>query len=274
VSDCVAEALPRAPRATAARILITEDERIIARGIARRLQLLGYDVAGTAATGEAALQQALALGPDLVLMDIHLGGGMDGIEAASAIRIAARIPVVYLTAHADEATLHRGKLAEPYGYVLKPFEDRALTTAIEIALYKHRAEAQLREQEAYLSATLGSLGDGVIATDEDGYVRVLNGVAARLTGWREEDAVGLPVTEVYVTLDARTRQPLANPALAVLTTGRQASLAHTLLVGRDGAEYAIDDRGAPIRGADGALSGAVVIFTDAPYNRRGARPIA
>ncbi len=126
------------------RVLIVEDEAIIAADLAGKLDMLGYEVVGTAASGEEAVELACRLCPQLVLMDICLKGAMDGINAAEAIHGRLDVPVIYLTAHSDAATLARSKLSEPFGYVLKPFEERELATAIEIALYKHQADRQLR----------------------------------------------------------------------------------------------------------------------------------
>ena len=119
---------------TKALILVVEDEAIVAMDLRDRLTQLGYQVAGAVATGEEAIAKANELRPDLVLMDIHLRSTMDGITAADEIRRRSAIPVVYLTAHSDEATLQRAKVTEPFGYILKPFEDREIETTIEIAV--------------------------------------------------------------------------------------------------------------------------------------------
>lgn len=254
---------------TAANILVVEDERIIARGIEKRLQGLGYAVAGLAATGEEALQKATDLRPDLILMDIRLGEGMDGVEAAEQIRDRLNIAVVFLTAYSDHATLQRAKLTEPFGYVLKPHEDKDLQTAIEIGLHKHRAEQQRRENERWLAATLGSIGDGVIATDERGRVRFMNPLAEYWTGWPRADAIGRDVCEVFHTVDEHTRQPVKNPALEALETGEPTTLApNTFLIAKDGTERPIDDSAAPIRATGGHLVGTVLVFRDVTERRR------
>jgi two-component system, cell cycle sensor histidine kinase and response regulator CckA len=126
------------------RILVVEDEAIVAMDIRRRLDLLGYQVAGSASTGEAAVALTESQRPALVLMDIRLQGAMDGVAAAIEIRRRCKVPVVFLTAYAEDGTLQQAKLAEPFGYVLKPFEDRELKTIIEMALYKHQAELEIR----------------------------------------------------------------------------------------------------------------------------------
>jgi CheY-like chemotaxis protein len=108
------------------RILIVEDERIVSMDMQRRLKNLGYDVVGAAVSGEEAIHKAETYRPDLVLMDIMLEGQMDGIEAAEIVRGRLDIPVIYLTAYADTPTLERAKVTEPFGYILKPFEEREL----------------------------------------------------------------------------------------------------------------------------------------------------
>lgn len=123
------------------KILIVEDEAVVSLDISRRLEKMGYEVVGRVASGEEALAIAQETSPDLVLMDINLQGEMDGIETAEQIYEQAQIPVIYLTAYAGESTLQRAKQTKPYGYILKPFKERELRAAIEIALSRHQAEA-------------------------------------------------------------------------------------------------------------------------------------
>jgi signal transduction histidine kinase len=128
-----------------ANILVVEDDGIVALDIVGCLRSLGYSVSEIVSSGEEAVKKVQENKPDLVLMDIILKGEMDGIEAADAIRTQHRVPVVYLTAYADEELLERAKITEPFGYIIKPFEDRELHSAIEMALYKHEAEKALRK---------------------------------------------------------------------------------------------------------------------------------
>ena len=139
------------------RILIVEDEGIVAADLEDRLKHLGYTVAGKAASGERALQQVAATKPDVVLMDIILQGHMDGVQAAEEIVNRHAIPVVYLTAHADELTVRRAQDSGPFGYILKPFDERELGIAIEIALYRSRAEAKLRDLNRELRTALDQI---------------------------------------------------------------------------------------------------------------------
>ena len=142
---------------TQATILVVEDEGIVAQEIKSRLEKAGYAVCAVAHDGETAVVRAGNLKPDLVLMDIRLKGAMDGIEAAGIIGERFGIPVVYLTAYTDPATLERAKVQEPFGYVVKPFETRSLMVSIEIALHRHRSESERIYREK-LQAVLETAG--------------------------------------------------------------------------------------------------------------------
>lgn len=179
------------------RILVVEDEAIVALDIKSRLKRMGYAVAGICPTGEEALDKAGKLKPDLILMDIMLGEDMDGIEAAGLIGENYGIPVVYLTAYADQATLERAKITNPFGYIIKPFEDRELQTTIEMAMYKFETDRKLVLSERLLGTTLKSLGEAVVTTGPNGLVSFLNPVAEHLLGVRGEDARGQTVQELF-----------------------------------------------------------------------------
>ena len=252
---------------TKTRIVVVEDEMIVAQDIQRTLTRLGYEVTALAASGAEAIE-AVKPQTDLVLMDIQLRGEMDGeytdgIAAAEHIQSQYAIPVLYLTAHSDEATLRRAKITEPYGYVLKPFDERELYIAIEIALYRHAAETKLRRVERWLAATLKSIGDAVIATDLQGHISLMNPVAEVLTGWKQSEVLGRDLMEVFTAIDAATRAPIESRIAQVLSEGMIIRLnSQTLLVARDGTELPIDDSAAPIRDDDGNIVGIVVIFRD------------
>jgi AmiR/NasT family two-component response regulator len=178
-------------------VLIVEDEVIVAENLSSKLEKLGYTVTGMAINGHEAVEMALAHRPQLVLMDIKLQGELDGIATVEKIKKHLDIPVIYLTAHSDPNTLSRAKISKPYGYVLKPFDERGLATQIELALYKHEADRRVREQREWLRVTLTSIGDAVIATDEAGLITFINPVAESLTGWKQDEAIGQPLQEVF-----------------------------------------------------------------------------
>ena len=156
------------------KILVVEDETILAKDIQICLRRLGYTVSGIASSGEEAIQKATDVRPDLVLMDIKLKGEMDGTETAWHIKESFSIPVVYLTAHVDDATLVRAMITEPYGYILKPFEDRDLHISIEIALYKHKSERRLNAQHEITQVLAES------ATLEEAAPRILQAICEAL----------------------------------------------------------------------------------------------
>ena len=135
-----------------AKILVTEDEAIVARDIAMQLESMGYETVGIAANAQQALELTQVLEPDLVLMDIQLGEAMDGITAAGLIRSQYQVPVVFLSAYSADDILERAKLTEPFGYILKPFSERELSTTVAMALYKHRAEVKLLNTTRQLKA--------------------------------------------------------------------------------------------------------------------------
>jgi two-component system, response regulator PdtaR len=127
------------------RILVVEDEHIVAMGIKKMLKNLGYTVTGVASSGKDAISKAESTFPDVVLMDIMLKGDMDGVEAAKEIRERFDVPVVYLTAYSDNKILERAKKTEPFGYIVKPFDEKDLHSSIEVALHKHRKEKEIPE---------------------------------------------------------------------------------------------------------------------------------
>ena len=257
-----------------AQILVVEDDRIVAKDIQNSLRNLGFDVCASVPSGEEALEGAKEQKPDLVLMDIMLKGEMNGTETAGQIHSRFNIPVVYLTAYADEEILEKAKVAEPFGYIIKPFEERELNTAIEMALYKHKMERKLKESEEWLATTLNSIGDAVIATDTKSCVTFMNPVAESLTGWQQEEANGKPLQDVFNIINEETREGVENPVEKVLRKGMVVGLAnHTLLIARDGTEIFIDNSGAPIRDEKEEITGVVLVFRDITERREAERAL-
>jgi two-component system, cell cycle sensor histidine kinase and response regulator CckA len=226
------------------KVLIAEDEGLIAMDIAAHLEALGHTVVGTVSTAAEAIEQAP--NAQVVLMDIRLDGPVDGIEAASKIRERYRLPVVFLTAQADPSTLERAKLAAPFGYILKPLAHAALQPSIEIAMYKHQMEARLEESEAWMRATLASAADAVIVTDAQGQIRFLNPAAEAL--------VARDVTEVSQIL---AEDPLPLAILRDAPVPIRAQLA----------EQWVEGYATPLK-ASGAVIGGVLTLRDVTARRR------
>ncbi|HHE46719.1 MAG TPA: PAS domain S-box protein, partial [Bacteroidetes bacterium] len=251
------------------RILVVEDQRIVGLDIQGKLEGLGYEVPSIVSRGEDVLETAKKTRPNLVLMDIRLEGKMDGIEAAVQLRHSLDVPVVYITAYADDDTLKRAKLTEPYGYLLKPFEERDLCITIEMALYKHSVERKLRESEIWLSTTLNSIGDAVIATDRKGYINFMNPAAERLTGWNKEDAVYKHINDILKITDEDTDKPVKGFVEAVFKGKTVLRLVeNTLLFNRQDDAIAITASAAPISNEKGNILGAVFVIRNISGKKR------
>ena len=187
-------------------VLIVEDEVIVAMEIESRLHRLGYRVAGPVRTGEEAIETVRREAPDLVLMDIRLAGPMDGIAAAARITSGFDIPVVYLSAYTDDETLRRAKISEPFGYLIKPFEERELHSALEIALYKHRVEQRLRESELRYRSLFEHAGDAIFILaaegDDAGRIVEANRAADEMHGYAPGELVGRNISDLDAPADA------------------------------------------------------------------------
>jgi PAS domain S-box-containing protein len=243
-------------------ILVVEDERILAEDLRDMLESLDYRVVGIVESGEKAIKDAFKLKPDLITMDIMLRGRKDGIVAAHEIRQKMNVPVVFLTAYADESTLQRAKLAEPFGYILKPYKEQDIHTAIQVALYKHQMDARVRNKEKWFSSVLVSIGDAVIATDVHGKVKFMNPVAEAITGWKLKDALGLDSEIVLKIIDEKTGKARRNPLTIALDEEDTIYSDEVVLAPKRGRQTHIKDSAAPIHDDDGALMGAVMIFRD------------
>jgi len=245
------------------KILVVEDEVIVAKTIAGQLKQLGYAVADTASSGAAAIAKAAATQPDLILMDIVLKGEMDGVTTATHIRAQRDVPIIYLTAYADDNTLQRAKITQPFGYIVKPFTSNDLRVAIEIGLFKHQASQELQEQRDQLETLLQSMSDAVIATDAHGNITFMNPAVETLTGWQQIEATGKAVDEVFKIVDEVTEAPANNPVEQVLQAEQSIHFSDfTALVVRAGGQVPILGSASPLKRATGEMSGVVLVFRD------------
>ncbi|MEN9975536.1 MAG: hypothetical protein RLZZ282_1542 [Verrucomicrobiota bacterium] len=199
------------------RLMIVEDEAIVATHLKINLSQLGYHVVGSAASGEGALTKAADLQPDLVLMDIGLQGQMDGIETAHAMRTRFQIPVVFLTAHSENTMLQRAKLAEPYGYIIKPFRDRDLEITIEIALYKHQLERKLLESEERHRTIIETAMDGFWLADTQGNLLEVNETYCLMVGYNRQELLSLRIPDLEV---AQSATDIASQIQRIIDHGR------------------------------------------------------
>ncbi len=246
-----------------AKILIVEDEHIVAWDIKETIEKLGHTALARVVSGIEAIQAAGIEAPDLVLMDIRLEGDVDGIMAGDEIYHQLDIPVIYLTAHADELTLRRATRTSPFGYIVKPFQAQSLQTTIQIAIQRHQLEKSARSAQAYLVNTLDSIGSGIIITDRHGLVTLMNPIAQTLTGWKERAAIGCDIDRVYRLIWESDSTAIENPSLRAMRLQQTIkSPDKCWLVAQNGEELPIYDTATPISNADGEVVGSIVIFQD------------
>lgn len=247
----------------AKKVLIVEDEGILALNVQKLLIKLGYDAGAIATSGEEAIEKAESFRPDIVLMDIHLHGKIDGIEAAERIRKTLDIPIVYTTAYSDEETTERAKLTEPSAYLLKPYDAKDLQVAIEVGFYKHQMEKKRREREKWVSTVLQSIGDAVVTTDRDGKVTYMNTQAENVLGWKMEEAIGQSISSLFSLVPANEKTPIflsiSQPLHKLLPYDSEHPV---FLKTQEGREIPVECEMNPLEDESGAWVGEVYVIRD------------
>lgn len=207
-------------------ILVVEDEAIVAEDIKNSLQMAGYTVPPIASSGEDAIKRVKEFNPDIVLMDIVIKGKIDGIETAKQIRSGFDIPVVYLSAFSDEKTIERAKITEPFGYIIKPFNKRELSIAVEMALYKHKIEEDLKTSRKFFESILQSIVFGIWVTDKDDSIRYANQGVGKVIGINPEKIIGMRIfnefnefIRPYYQKAKEEKQPFCFEAVPFNTSG-------------------------------------------------------
>lgn len=242
-----------------ARVLIVEDEPITAADLELKLAALGHQVAASLDNGEDVVARAPALAADLVLMDIRLHGAMSGIEAAQRLRAQSDVPIVYLTAFADQETIDRACETQPHGYLVKPFTERSVASAVQVALTRARVEREHVERERWMSTALRGAGEALVAVDERGAVRFVNEHAEALLNAKERDVLGKDVRALV-----RFAQPTknsTNPFDGALRDGQvTVSPARAVSISNRDSPLYIAYSAAPVLDASGARVGAVMVF--------------
>ena len=238
------------------RILIVENEGLVGCDMAATLGKLDYEVVGICASGEEALEKFDVLHPDLVLMDVHLAGQIDGIDTARKLHERGPVAIVYVTACADLDTVARARETQPHGYLLKPFNEDELRLTVEVAATRYLEETERRRREHSYFEAFQSLADGVIAADLAGTVTFMNPAAARITGWAPEEAMGRSLNEVF-----RIFLPGGEQADIQLADESGKTVERTVwLTNRAGERVAIQDRTAAMRDQRNSLSGLIILF--------------
>ena len=241
-------------------ILIVEDEPKVGEVTKCILENSGYAVISVVSTGEEAIEIVGRMRPDLVLMDILLGGDINGINAAKQVHDRFNVPVVYLTAYADEDKLQRAKVSEPYGYILKPFKAEELQATIEMTLYKHEVENKIKREVA---TTLRSIGDAVITVNKEGLITFMNPVAELLTGWKQEAALKRVLAEIFNIKDKEALGFEVGASVKSIIDGDIVSLSSdSVLTSKEKTEIHIEFKATPIRDDKGITTGFVLVFRD------------
>jgi PAS domain S-box-containing protein len=251
------------------RVLLAEDEAVLSQAIRNGLTDAGYEVIASPDTGAGAVEAALRLRPDLILMDVGLKGDMDGIRASELINEKMRVPVVYLTGDSDHETLLRAKSASAYGYVLKPFRIRSLIVAIEVAVDRFEMERRLEDSQLTYATILGSIADGVMAVDTEGHVRFMNAVAERLTGWPTREAQREQLRTVLNIVDSGGDQAATELVTRVLIARTTLSFGRdAFVISREGTRVPIDGGVSCVVDSLGRVVGATIALRDVTTARK------
>jgi two-component system cell cycle sensor histidine kinase/response regulator CckA len=256
---CLAELAAKKPL----RIMIVEDEGIIASHIVSRLTRTGYEVAGIAESSEEAIAKISELNPALILMDIRIKGAMDGIDTAIILRERCDIPVIYLSAHTDQQTLDRAKMTGAFGFLTKPIHHASLATAIDFAIHKHGSDRAARQQRAWMATVLGTMADAMVVIDHERKVQYLNRPAEGLTGWTNADARGLDVALVLRLTESATGVLVNQKLFQPVKPQPPSQLPRGLMLGAStGRRFPIEGEMAVSLDGDKVV-GAVITFRDA-----------
>ena len=234
------------------RIFIVEDETIVANDLKEMLINLGYTVVGAARSGEIALEKVGKTNPDLVLMDIHLSGKMDGIQAAEEIHKTSTIPIIYFTAYADKELLDRAKLTDPYGYIIKPYHERELQSAIEVALYKNSFDRKIKESEERFRLLLQHVPSvAVQGYSTDGTIQYWNDSSELLYGYTAQEAIGKNLVDLIIPPEMHDD---VRKAIAFMAeTGQPIPASELSLMRKDGSRVLVFSSHAIVKRSQGEM---------------------
>lgn len=259
---------------SAAGILIAEYEYSVAQDLKVRLEALGYQVIDIAYSGKEAIEKTEKLRPRVVLMNTRLKGDIDGLQTGSLIRDDQDIPIVYMVDYGSQATIRRVGATGPFGYIFPPFDEKQIFATIETALIRHRLERKLDQSRQWLNTTLTSIGDGVIATDEQGMVRFINPNAMEYTGFHHTAAIGKPLSEILSLIDENSGLPIDVLAVHRKEPQLDSKVGFAgLLIPASGHPLPVEAKITSIQDGKGRVYGMVLIFRDVTQQRESVREI-
>jgi diguanylate cyclase (GGDEF)-like protein/PAS domain S-box-containing protein len=260
---------PGAFSMSAPKILIIEDEKILAVYIRKSLQKLGYTVFDILDSTEAAIKRVTETNPSLVLIDICLTGTVSSLQVADIIQNTFQIPVLFITDYSEHSRLNHNKFKEPFNYIIKPFSEKDLQIAVEIALYKHKIHKKLQAEQQRLLSIINSMGCAVVVTDINACIQIMNPEAQILTGWQENEVLGKYLVEVLTLVNKDTGENINDLVTQVIETNTVFKLPdNCILVTKEGTEIAIGDSVAPIRDNFGKVTGAVLILQNITHRKQ------
>jgi len=245
------------------KILIIENNNSVSRDLQKRLTNFGYEVVGICVSSGDAIQSIRTLAPEMIIMNIRLQKGKDGIKTGELIQIEHDIPIIYMTEYVGQSTLRQAKGTGPFGYIFIPFTDRQIITTLEIASLRNQFEKEIQEGRKWLTGILNSIADGVVAINNDGQIRYINPVAQSLTGWSQTEAIGRSIRDVVTLLDENTHRPVDfwTKQEAPYKTGYAPTL-EAILLSRTGKNIPIEMNITMIDGNNSSTNDMVVAFRD------------
>ncbi|HIK03602.1 MAG TPA: diguanylate cyclase [Trichormus sp. M33_DOE_039] len=250
------------------KILVVEDEKLLALNIKNSLHKLGYHVLEITDSAEKAIENVADHYPNLVLFDICLCKEINGTNVIDIIQNNLNVPVLCITEYSEYIRLHQQQLSKPFGYILKPIRETDLHFSVELALEQYQSYRKLYLEKQRIEAIINSIGCGVVVTFTDGCIQMMNPMAERLTGWRQTEAIGKDFTEVVSLVDKDMDELIGNLAKEAMQSGEVVNLPENCtLISKDGTEIPIADNIAPIRDSNGSISGAVLVFQDITHRK-------
>jgi PAS domain S-box-containing protein len=247
------------------KVLIIEVDPLVALDLQMEVEELGYEVVGVAESASEALLAAKMCHPQIAIAEVRLMGSMDGIQTARLLRNVYHVPVIFLTAYCDDATITRAARAMPYGYLIKPFRHRELKATLCVALHKAGEDARMRSAHEELEATVGSMRDGLLMVSHAGAIQLMNTAAEALTGWPRELAKGKKLN-VVLDLNDSDRRPITLLCRKKDNIGTD-EFGWTL-TRPTGSSLLVDLSVSPLTGRAGERAGFVVTLRDAAARLR------
>ena len=244
------------------KVIIVEDETLYVKDIQRRLKNFNYDGSTTFYNGEAVLEYLETNTADIILMDIELKGSLDGIETSKKIRKKKDIPIIFLTGHTEEYLIERAKVIEPFGYILKPLEDRELHINISIALQIDKTKKELELSRQWNRTILNNLSDAIIVIDPDGRVNFVNTKAENLLDIKEDKILNKPLVDIITLLDEEKRAFTNSPFQKVLHKKKPFLANNVILKSNNGKEIHVDCNATPICDKNEDIKGVLITFKE------------